>query len=625
MISYTDLPVYLFKKGDNYEAYKLFRPAYVLHQGKKHWRFRCWAPHAKSVSLIGDFNGWDRSAHPMTKIDDEIFECFVLGVKKYDKYKFSIETGDGRIIDKADPYATHTETAPGNASKVYGVDDYKWRDEEYRNNRKGQRFIEQPLNIYEVHLGSWKRHSDGNYYSYRQLADELIDYVVDMGYTHIELLPVTEYPYDGSWGYQVTGLYAPTSRFGEPKDFMYFIDKCHEKGIGVIMDFVVSHFPKDAFGLSEFDGECLYEYRDPRKGEHKEWGTKVFDFGYGGVKSFLISAIMFFLEYYHIDGIRMDAVASMLYLDYGRKDGEWVANKDGGNYNYEAIQFLKDLNRAVHNKYPDVIMIAEESTAFPMVTMPPEVGGLGFNYKWNMGWMNDVLDYCKIDPFFRKGAHNKLTFSLMYAFSENYILPFSHDEVVHGKCSMIGKMQGKYEDKFQALKSLYVYQYTHPGKKLNFMGNEFGQFIEWNYKQGLDWLLLDYESHKALKSFVKDLNHLYKSTPALYEVDDSYNGFEWLVVDDNVHNVVAYQRMDKEENKVIAVVNFSASTVVGYEIGVDEEGDYEVLLNTNDLKYDGYTAVPRVLTATAKKTRDKDYTLTFTVEDNSSLIIRKIK
>ncbi len=625
MTSYNDLPIYLFKKGTNYEAFKFFRPTYVMHDGKKQWRFRCWAPHAKSVSIIGDFNDWNRSSHVMKKIDDEIFEGYVQGLKKFDNYKFSILTQDNKYLDKADPYATHAETSPGTASKLYDVEGYKWHDQVFMDAKKGQNFVEKPLNIYEVHLGSWKIHDDGNFYSYRQLADELVDYVVDMGYTHIEILPVTEFPYDGSWGYQVSGLYAPTSRFGEPKDFMYFVDKCHEKGIGVIMDFVLSHFPKDAFGLAEFDGQCLYEYKDPRKGEHKEWGTKVFDFGYGSVKSFLISAVMFFLEYYHIDGIRMDAVASMLYLDYGRKDGEWIPNKDGGNYNLEAIEFLKDLNTAVHQKFPEVIMIAEESTAFPMVTMPPDIGGLGFNYKWNMGWMNDVLDYCKIDPFFRKGAHNKLTFSLMYAFSENYILPFSHDEVVHGKCSMIGKMQGSYEDKFQALKSLYVYQFTHPGKKLNFMGNEFGQFIEWNYKQGLDWLLLDYESHRALKEFCKDLNHLYKSTPALYEVDNKYDGFEWLVVDDNVNNVLAYQRADKKSNKVIAVINFSSQTLVGYDIGVDEAGEYEVILNTNDLKYDGYTSVSKVLVAHEKETKGKKYTLTLTVEDNSSLLIRKIK
>ncbi len=621
----TDLPIYLFKQGTNHEAYKLFRPTYVLYSGKKQWRFRCWAPHAKSVSIIGAFNGWSRGANPMVKIDDEIWEGYVSGIKRFDTYKFSIETANGNIIDKADPYATHTETPPSNASKLYDVDGYKWHDAEYLAKKSQLDSIKQPLNIYEVHLGSWKKHLDGNFYSYRDMADSLVSYAVDMGYTHLELLPVTEFPYEGSWGYQVTGLYAPTSRYGEPKDLMYFVDKCHEKGIGVIMDFVVSHFPKDAYGLADFDGEPCYEYADPRIGEHKEWGTKVFDYGRGAVKSFLISAVMFFMEYYHIDGMRMDAVASMLYLDYARKDGEWIANKDGGNYNLEAIAFLQELNTAVLTKYPYAMMIAEESTAFPMVTMPASIGGLGFNYKWNMGWMNDTLDYVKIDPFFRKGAHDKLTFSITYAFSENYVLPFSHDEVVHGKASMIGKMPGKYEDKFQALKSLYVYQMTHPGKKLNFMGNELGQFIEWDYKKELDWMLLDYDSHKKLQDFVRDLNHLYLSTPALYEKDNSFEGFEWIVVGDKVQNVIAYERIADNGDKIIVAINFSDSTLVGYEIGVVDEGEYEVVLNTNSLKYDGYSAVPPTVTTISKDNHGRKNTLKFTLEGNTSLVFQLIK
>ncbi len=621
----TDLPIYLFKQGTNHEAYRLFRPSYVLYNGKKQWRFRCWAPHAKSVSIIGAFNGWSRHANQMTKIDDEIWEGYVSGIKRFDTYKFSVETRSGSIIDKADPYATHTETPPSNASKLYDVEGYKWHDKEYLEKKSQLNSVKEPLNIYEVHLGSWKKHFDGNFYSYRDMADSLVNYAVDMGYTHLEILPVTEYPFEGSWGYQVTGLYAPTSRFGEPKDFMYFVDKCHEKGIGVIMDFVVSHFPKDAFGLADFDGEPCYEYKDPRIGEHKEWGTKVFDYGRGAVKSFLISAVMFFMEYYHIDGMRMDAVASMLYLDYARKDGEWVANKDGGNYNLEAIAFLQELNTAVLTKYPYAMMIAEESTAFPMVTMPASVGGLGFNYKWNMGWMNDTLDYVKIDPFFRKGAHEKLTFSVTYAFSENYVLPFSHDEVVHGKASMIGKMQGKYEDKFQALKSLYVYQMTFPGKKLNFMGNEFGQFIEWDYKKELDWMLLDYDSHKKLQAFVRDLNHLYLSTPALYAKDNSFEGFEWIVVGDKVQNVVAYERVADNGDKVIIVINFSDATLVGYEVGVVDAGEYEVIINTNSLKYDGYSAVAPSISTIEKDNHGRDNTLKFTLEGNTSLMFRLIK
>lgn len=622
--SKNDLPIYLFKQGTNYESWRFFTPTYVVKQNKKQWRFRCWAPHAKSVSVIGNFNGWDRRANPMEKIDAEIWEVCIAGLRRFDTYKFSVETANGRIIDKADPYATHTETAPANASKLYDISGYEWGDAEYFEKLKGVDHAKRPLNIYEVHLGSWRRHPDGNVYSYRDLADSLVAYLKEMNYTHVELLPVTEFPYEGSWGYQVTGLYAPTSRFGEPTDFMYFVDKCHQAGIGVIMDFVVSHFPKDGFGLADFDGAPCYEYADPRVGEHKEWGTKVFDYSKGAVRSFLISAVCFFMENYHIDGMRMDAVASMLYLDYGRKEGESIKNKNGGNYNLEAISFLQDLNTAVLTRYPYAMMIAEESTAFPMVTMPPKVGGLGFNFKWNMGWMNDVLDYVKIDPFFRKGAHDKLTFSITYAFSENYVLPFSHDEVVHGKASMIGKMPGKYEDKFAALKSLYVYQMTHPGKKLNFMGNEFGQFIEWDYKKQLDWMLLDFASHRALKDFVKDLNRVYLDNPALWERDSRMDGFEWIVVDDKEQNAVAYDRIADDGERVTAVVNFSDSTRVGYEIGINEEGDYQVLINTNHIRYDGYSGLEPVISTIKKPNHGRPYTLKFNLESNSAIILKKL-
>lgn len=622
--SKNDLPIYLFKQGTNYESWRFFTPTYVVKQNKKQWRFRCWAPHAKSVSVIGNFNGWDRRANPMEKIDSEIWEVCIAGLRRFDTYKFSVETPNGKIIDKADPYATHTETAPANASKLYDISGYEWGDAEYFEKLKGVDHSKRPLNIYEVHLGSWKRHPDGNVYSYRDLADSLVAYLKEMNYTHAELLPVTEFPYEGSWGYQVSGLFAPTSRFGEPSDFMYFVDKCHQAGIGVIMDFVVSHFPKDAFGLADFDGAPCYEYADPRVGEHKEWGTKVFDYSKGAVRSFLISAVCFFMENYHIDGMRMDAVASMLYLDYARKEGDYIKNKHGGNYNLEAISFLQDLNTAVLTRYPYAMMIAEESTAFPMVTMPPKVGGLGFNFKWNMGWMNDVLDYVKIDPFFRKGAHDKLTFSITYAFSENYILPFSHDEVVHGKASMIGKMPGKYEDKFAALKALYVYQMTHPGKKLNFMGNEFGQFIEWDYKKQLDWMLLDFASHRALRNFVKDLNRVYLDTPALWERDSRMDGFEWIVVDDKEQNVVAYDRIGDDGERVTAVINFSDSTRVGYEIGISEEGDYQVLLNSNHIRYDGYSSLEPVISTIDKPNHGKPYSLKFNLESNSAVILKKL-
>lgn len=620
----TDFPIYLFHEGTNSEAYKLFRPSYIVKDKRKQWRFRLWAPHAKSVSIIGAFNAWNREKNPMEQISEGIWECTVPGIKTFDLYKYSIETKDGKFVDKADPYATHAETAPGTASKVYDVGGYKWNDDAYMKTLRSKNHVKSPMSVYEVHLGSWKKHGDAPL-SYVELADELVSYVKEMGYTHVELMPVTEYPFDGSWGYQTTGLYAPTSRYGTPKDFMYLVDKFHEAGIGVILDFVVSHFPKDAYGLYQFDGEPLYEYADPLKAEHKSWGTMVYDYSKGEVKSFLISAVSFFFEYYHIDGIRMDAVASMLYLDYDRKNGEWRPNKDGGNYNLEAIEFLQDLNKAVFHKYPYALMIAEESTAFPMVTMPPSVGGLGFNFKWNMGWMNDVLDYIKINPFFKKGAHDKLTFSITYAFSENYVLPFSHDEVVHGKASMIGKMPGNYLDKFQTLKSLYLYQYAHPGKKLNFMGNEFGQFIEWDYKKELDWILLDYDSHRTLKAFVKDLNDIYRNTPALYRRDDNFEGFRWVVVDDKEQNVVAFNRYDEDGNAVLAVVNFSDVTRVGYEIGVEEEGEYEVLINSNDMKYGGYSALSRVQTAQEKPNHGFKYTLNLTLESSSALLIAKLK
>lgn len=616
-----DYPVYLFKEGTNAECYKMFRPSYVIRNKKKTWRFRCWAPRAKSVSLVGDFNGWDRTKCRMTNVGNGIWEAYQRGLKKFDNYKFSIEGADGVVRLKCDPFATHAETRPGTASKVFDLQGYRWHDAAYFEKIKKRNIFESPVNIYEVQLGSWKKYEDGNYFSYRDMAKELIPYVKEMGYTHIELLPVTEYPYDGSWGYQVSGLFAPTSRFGIPHDFMYFVDQCHQAGIGVLMDFVMSHFPKDEFGLYEFDGSAQYEYEDPLKQEHKGWGTRVFDYGKPEVRSFLISAAVFWLEYYHIDGLRLDAVASMLYLDYDRKDGEWRPNKDGGNYNLEAISFLQALNRTVLTRFPYAMMIAEESTAFPMVTMPPDMGGLGFNFKWNMGWMNDTLDYIRIDPFFRRGAHNKLTFSITYAFSENYVLPFSHDEVVHGKASMISKMPGGYHEKFGALKTLYAYQTAHPGKKLNFMGNEFGQFIEWNYANQLDWLLLDYETHRKLREFVKDMNRLYLNTPALYELDDKYDGFRWIIVDDSIQNILAFMRLDKEGNQVIGIFNFSDVGREGYEVGVPEAGTYRVILNTNLPKYGGDSVIEEEAETVKKQNHGYQQSLVLNLEGNSSLYL----
>ncbi len=582
----TQVPVYLFKEGSNYQSYKFFCPKKEKIKGKEGWTFTVWAPHAKSVSVVGNFNDWDRTVNPMTSIAKGIWQTFIEGLKTYEIYKFSIETPSGEIRLKADPYATHAETAPATASKLYDST-YKWGDKKWMKNRETYNPYDSPMNIYELHLGSWIRNEYGVVCNYRTIAKKLVEYVLEMGYTHVEILPITEYPYDGSWGYQVTGMYAPTSRYGTPDDFRYLVDLCHQNGIGVFLDWVVAHFPKDSHGLYMFDGEPTYEYSDPLKAEHKEWGTMVFDYGRKEVKSFLISSADFWVEEYHIDGIRVDAVASMLYLDYGRKDGEWRANAFGGNYNLEAIDFLKQLNTAILSRHKGVVMIAEESTAFPMVTKPPKDGGLGFNFKWNMGWMNDNLRYVSANPFFRKDMHNNITFAITYAYSENYILPISHDEVVHGKCSMLSKMPGEYHEKFDGLKAFYGYMMAHPGKKLLFMGGEFGQFIEWDFKKQLDWFLLDYESHRNLHNFVKKLNTYYKKNAEMYQLDTSYDGFKWLVVDDNTQNIVSFVRYDNNGEYTVIVVNFSPVTRTDYNMGVPDECTYRVVLNSNDKEFGG--------------------------------------
>ena len=621
-----DYPIYLFNEGTNFESYKFFCPCYVQKDGKKFWRFRVWAPNAKSVSVVGDYNDWDRTRDPMQQIGASgIWEAYVKGVKRFSNYKFSIECDNGDIRLKSDPYATHSETMPATASKVYDINGFEWTDDEYIKERKTRNVYRSPMNIYEVHLGSWRIYDDGSPYSYKSLAKELVSYVKDMGYTHIELLPVTEYPYEGSWGYQTTGLFAPTSRYGTPHDFMEFVNACHEAGIGVIMDFVLSHFPKDAFGLYEFDGTCLYEYDDIYKQEHKGWGTRVYDFNKPQVRSFLISAVDFWVSNYHIDGMRLDAVASMLYLNYDRKDGEWRRNEFGGEYNLEAVYFLQTLNKAILSRHPGVMMIAEESTAFPMVTMPPSFGGLGFNFKWNMGWMNDTLDYIKIDPFFRKGAHNKLTFSITYAFSENYILPFSHDEVVHGKSSIIGKIPGAYEEKFSGAKTLISYQVAHPGKKLNFMGYEFGQFIEWDYKKQLDWFLLGYETHFKFNEYIKDLNRFYLKEKALYELDTSYDGFKWTVVDDNTQNVLVFTRYAEDGESLIFVGNFSPEERKEYDIGVDKCGEYAEVLNSEWKKYGGKAEEGRIMITKDEPNHGKKQSITLDIPAGGAMFIKLVK
>lgn len=582
--------VYLFHEGTNYKSYHMLGAHRMKQDGQSGVRFGVWAPNASWVSVVGDFNGWDTKADRMHRIHDSgIWELFLPGVEEGQLYKYALESNAGEILYKSDPYAYYSELRPNTASIVYDIDGYSWTDETWLKQRKESPPLNQPMLIYEVHPGSWKQKEDGSFFNYRELAAFLVDYVVDLGYTHIELMPVMEHPFDGSWGYQVTGYYSVTSRYGTPKDFMYFVDYCHQKGIGVILDWVPGHFPKDAHGLARFDGTPQFEHPDPRRGEHPHWGTLIFDYGRLEVQSFLISNAIFWLEYFHVDGFRVDAVTSMLHLDYGRED--WVPNIYGGNENLEAAALLKRLNEIVYSQFPATLMIAEDSSQWPLVTAPTNSGGLGFLYKWNMGWMNDTLRYTSMDPIYRKWNHNLLTFSLTYAFSENYILPLSHDEVVHGKRSLLNKMPGEYHQKFAGLRSLFGYMMAHPGKKLTFMGGEFGQFIEWRYDAELDWLLLDYEMHQKMRDYVKALNHFYRSQPALWEDDNGWSGFEWICPDDNNQSVLAFLRKSRsQQDYLLVAVNFTPVQRNDYRIGVPKGKGFQVIFNSDDASYggDGY-------------------------------------
>lgn len=598
MGNFTELDMYLFGQATHYDIYKKLGAHPAEIRKKKGILFDVWAPHAAEVYVIGTFNDWNETANPMRRLEPAgigIFEAFIPKAELGDLYKYLIITPDGRKLYKADPYANYAEVRPGTASRIADIEHFKWTDDKWMDKRKQTEDVyAEPMAIYEVHPGSWMRHpgrEDDGYYSYREMAAALTKYVKGMGYSHVELMGISEYPYDGSWGYQVTGYYAPTSRYGTPEDFVYLVNYLHKHGIGVILDWVPAHFPKDAHGLADFDGCPLYEYADPRMGEHPEWGTKIFDYGKSEVKNFLIGSALMWIEHYHIDGLRVDAVASMLYLDYGKKEGQWIANKYGENKNLEAIEFFRHINTLITGRNHGTVMIAEESTEWPMVTGPADKGGLNFTYKWNMGWMHDFLDYMSLDPYFRKNNHHKMTFAMSYNNSEKYILVLSHDEVVHLKKSMWEKMPGDEEDKFRNLKSAYSFMMGHPGKKLLFMGQDFGQLREWSEERELDWYLMEEPRHRQLNEYFRELLHIYRKYPAMYEQDSDWNGFEWINADDADRSIYSFVRKSKNgKNSLLFVCNMTPVARDDYRVGVPKKGTYHLLLNSNEARFGGTEA-----------------------------------
>ncbi len=620
----TEVDRYLFGEGTHYEVYKKLGAHVMELNGVKGVYFAVWAPKAKNVSVVGNFNGWMGYNHNMNKLADSgIFELFVPELSEGELYKFAVTSMNGETWLKADPFANASEFRPASASIVTNIEGYDWEDTEWMEQRKEEDNKKKPMAIYEVHLGSWKKTNDEKrcgFYNYRAIAEELGAYVKEMGYTHVELMGIAEHPFDGSWGYQVTGYYSPTSRYGTAKDFMYFVDYMHKLGIGVILDWVPAHFPRDEYGLANFDGSCVYEYADSRKGEHPDWGTKIFDYAKNEVSDFLIANALFWVNEFHVDGLRVDAVASMLYLDYGKTPGNWVPNKYGGHENLEAIEFFKHLNSIMEQRAKGAIMIAEESTAWPLVTHEPEEGGLGFTYKWNMGWMNDFLEYVKIDPYFKKYNHQKMTFGMTYAFSENFILVISHDEVVHLKCSMLEKMPGTFEQKFENLKTAYSFMFGHPGKKLLFMGQEFGQIREWSEERSLDWYLLEEKPHQNLHQYVKELLHLYTEHPAMSELDDSWEGFEWINCEDGERSTFSFIRKDKSEKKcLLFIMNFTPVLWEDYTVGVPELGTYQVILDSTweDFK----NPKKKVYTAEKEECNNRKYSLSLDLQPLSAIVM----